>query len=285
MPKKKSYIFILLLIFCICIGITVKKYKDNIAQYVASFIVDKNDKFFDSKKQVLTKERESIKYKHLTIFYLKSDLELLPETKSALERAIQLNENLFDINDNQPSEIIIFKNMDEIESLSKMEYANGFYSERGKLIGIVPEIKEGEIDLWNYKKTLMHEYTHDVFWQKVDGLGLTYEDFPYWFLEGIAEYVGYDDLDIDIKISNIHTPFVPLKQLTTYKQWNQYRINSDYNVYLQSYVVIKFLVHEYGNEIINKILIETKYKGVFEAGLESATGININTLEGHVKDF
>lgn len=124
----------------------------------------------------------------------------------------------------------------------------------------------------------MHEYTHYVFTQKNSEFGLTDKDIPLCFSEGVAEYIGYDDAEI----SETDSTILPFNQLTTYKQWNNYRIDIQYDVYLQSYLAIRFLVNEYGNNIINQIINETKTNGGFEKGFQNATGLRVNELSNYI---
>lgn len=251
----------------------VHKNVGNITHHVSTFIIEKMDK---RKKERLIKERFKVDYKHLSIYYSESDKGLLPITKDTLDQAIQLNENLFGSNYDQPYDILIFNNNSDIEDFCSLEYAIGCHSARTNTIGVLAENKQDiinniEYEVGGYKKNFLHEYTHYVFTQKINEFGLTDHDIPLWFSEGLAEFIGYDNMDIP----KIDAEFLPLQQLTTYKQWNGYRTDIRYDVYLQSYLAIKFLISKYGMDIINQILIETKLEGGFEEGFRGATGLNL----------
>lgn len=100
------------------------------------------DKKDEKKKKNLIKERIKIEYRHLSVYYLESDEGLIKVTKDALDRAITLNESLFNFNYNKSYDIIIFKNNAEIEEFCNLEFAIGCHSERTKSLAILPEDKE-----------------------------------------------------------------------------------------------------------------------------------------------
>ncbi|WP_342567457.1 collagenase [Psychrobacillus sp. FSL K6-4046] len=130
--------------------------------------------------------------------------------------------------------------------------------------------------VWLYNKNIIHEYTHNVLEQKLTELEIPKKEIPYWFFEGVAEYIGSDDQDH----YNIDAKILPVNQLSTYTQWDRYRTNPEYDVYLQSYLTIRYLINKFDNEIINEILIQTQIKGDFDEGFKSATGMDINNLSG-----
>ncbi|WP_211270683.1 hypothetical protein [Paenisporosarcina indica] len=258
---------------------TATKFKENITSFIFGKIVTKE-------KEDLIKDRKKIEFKHLSIYYSDSDSKLLPATKDSLARAMELNNSLFGSSYTQPYDLIIFSSKSEIESFSGLDYAIGINSPINNLFGVLPENKEGIIEdipplVWNYKSNIMHEYTHYVFTQKISEIGLINEDFPLWFSEGVAEYIGSDGesgfvLELGPKI-------VSFNELTTNEQWNKYRTDIQYDVYLQSEKAIHFLINDYGIGIIKKIIVETSSKGGFEEGLQSATNINIKKLDGFIK--
>jgi hypothetical protein len=274
LSKKPANIILLLFAVLLIISLTLHKSKVNIVQLLSTFIIEK---IGEIQKQELINDREKIEFKHLSIYYTDVDEKLLPATKSSVNRAIELNEHLFGSNYTKPYDLIIFNSKFEIESFSGLEYSIGVNSPQLNMFGILPENKEGLIEgipplIWKYKSNIIHEYTHYVFSQKLTELGLTGQDIPLWFSEGIAVYVGNDDMDISILESKI----LPLNQLSTYKQWNNYRIDPLYDVYLQSYLAVRFLINRHGDDIINQILIQTQITDDFEEGFRRATGFEID---------
>ncbi|MGE8081383.1 hypothetical protein [Peribacillus loiseleuriae] len=283
MLKKSFYIVLLLITLLLVASVTLIKYKENITQLISSFIIEK---IIAKEKEDLINDRKKIEYKHLSIYYSDSDKKLLPATKDSLERAMELNNSLFGSSYTQPYDLIIFSSTNEIESFSSLDYAIGINSPDYNMFGVLPENKEGIIEdipplVRNYKSNIMHEYTHYVFTQKISEIGLTNDDFPLWFSEGIAVYIG---ADIEAgRLLEIGPKVVPLNELTTNDQWNQYRTDIQYDVYLQSEKAIYFLINEYGIGIINKIILETGSKKGFQEGLQSATNINIKKLDDYIE--
>ena len=283
MSKKLFNIILLFISLWLFISLLLIVYKDNITQFITSAIIGEIVK--DRKVDLIT-ERNKTEYEHLTIYYLDSDRDLLPATKESLKRAMELNNTLFGPNYTKPYDVIIFSSSDEIESFSGLEYAIGIHSPEFNMFGILPEDKEGIIEnitplVWNYKSNIIHEYTHYVFTQKISEIGLTKEDFPLWFSEGVAKYVDSDEESG--RLLELSPKVLSLNELSTSEQWNNYRTDIQYDIYLQSQKAIYFLIDEYGVDIINKIIMETKSKGEFEEGLQSATNISIKNLDEYME--
>ncbi|MCM3744310.1 collagenase [Sporosarcina luteola] len=280
MSKKTFFILVLLIVVLFVIKVGVDKYKENIPQLLSSFI--DLEKIDEDRKEELLEGYNHISFEHLTIHYLESDKELLLATKNALNHGIKLNQKIIG-SYNKPYDVVIFKNNHEIESFSGLEYAIGFNSPSMNMFGVLPENREGLIKnvgptVWLFNKNVMHEYTHYVFTQKLSELEINYSDIPLWFSEGIAEYIGMNGMEAPNTLSKI----VPLNELTTHEQWNNYRTDPLYDIYLQSNLAIQFLINEYGSDVINKILFQTQMKGDFEVGFQSVTGLDVSNLSAAI---
>ncbi|MGB5945827.1 peptidase MA family metallohydrolase [Paenisporosarcina sp.] len=283
MSKKKYYILLLLIILLLIISVATIKYKENITHLLSSAIIGKIVK---EEKEELISDFNKKKYEHLLIYYSESDRELIPATKESLKRAMELNNSLFGPTYTKPYDVIIFSSTNQIESFSGLEYAIGIHSPEFNMIGILPENKEGIFEdipplVWNYKSNIMHEYTHYVFTQKISEGGLSNNDIPLWFSEGVAEYVASDGLSG--RVLELGPKVVSLNELSTFEQWNTYRTDNRYDVYLQSEKAIYYLINEYGIGIIDRIILETNSNGGFEEGLQRATNINIKNLDEYIE--
>lgn len=283
LSERKLYTISFLIIFMLVIYISLIKYKEVISQVMSSFIIEK---VTTNNKDSLMDNRKKIRYKHLSIYYATSDEQLLPYTEKSLNRAMELNDSLFGIRYTKPYDFIIFRDRTEIETFSGLEHAIGIHSPAYNVLGVLPENKEEIIanigpQVWNYQSNIIHEYTHYVFIQKIAEVGLDNTDFPLWFLEGIAEYLALDNLNgRPLEVSNV----IPLNELITSEQWNKYRTETEYDIYLQSEKTIYTLVDKFGPEIINKIIHETGKKKNFQEGFESATNTSIMKLDEHIRN-
>ncbi|MFJ7826648.1 collagenase [Psychrobacillus sp. NPDC096623] len=280
MTKKIFFILVLLIAILFVIKVGVDKYKENIPQLLSSFI--DLEKVEEDRKEELLEGYNHINFEHLTIYYLESDKELLLATKNALDYGIKLNQQIIG-SYNKPYDVVIFKNNNEIESFSGLEYSTGFNSPSMNMFGILPENREGIIKnvgptVWLYNKNIMHEYTHYVFTQKLSELEMNDSDIPLWFSEGIAEYIGMNGMEVPNTLSKI----VPLNELTTHEQWNTYRTDPLYDIYLQSNLAIQFIINEYGSDVINKILIQTQIQREFEVGFQNVTGLDVSNLSNSI---
>lgn len=283
LSERKHYMVSTLIIFFLVIGITLIKYKKDISQITSSFIIEI---VMENEKKAIMKGREKTGYKHLSIFYTAPDEQLLPITQKSLNRAIELNDVLFGSGYSKPYDFIIFSDRTEIESFSGLDYAIGIYSTDYNFFGIIPENKEGIIEnieplVWNYQSNIIHEYTHYVFAQKIDENGLASTDFPFWFSEGVAEYLAYDsEAGRQLEVPTV----IPLNELITVDQWNKYRTETAYDIYLQSEKAIYFLVDKFGPDIINKIILGTGMNNSFLDGFERATNITIEELDDYIRN-
>jgi hypothetical protein len=239
--------------------------------------------FDGEQEQQLKAERNKINYEHVSIYYLEEDDVLLPVTKETLEWAMQMNDVLLGDYKKRPLDLIYFKDRNEMSHFTSLNKVSGFYSDFDKVIGITTEGKEEivqrlETPLFLFQKTLLHEYTHYAFKQRLTQLKISYSDIPQWFEEGICEYVSYDQTTLSPH------PFtlVPFVELNTNADWSQARTIEDTELYMQSYLAIDYLIEEHGTEIILAILEETKSHNDFNKGFENVTGINLIELEEQI---
>ncbi|PAF14894.1 hypothetical protein CHH61_24340, partial [Shouchella clausii] len=81
------------------------------------------------------------------------------------------------------------------------------------------------------------------------------------FHEGVAEFVGMYD------VAHRYYPFqeTSFENLVTHDDWEKKRLE-DYDVYLQSYYAIDYLVNHYGETMIKTIIEETAKVNDFDEG-------------------
>lgn len=272
--KKKISIILAVLVIILLVGIKFNR------ETLIAFL-SKQVYIIEKEKEISTLNTEI--HRHLTIFYSDEDKKLVPLTKKALDLAIQANYNLFKTDYKSPYDIIIFESKKDIESFSGLEHAIGFNHPEIQTMGVLPEDKEsllikGSPSIWNYQRNVLHEYTHYVFSEKLTDLKLKEKDIPVWFKEGVSEYIEFNE----VTRTNRDYPIVPLLDLVTTDQWQTYRINQEYDVYLQSYLAIHFLITEYGSDVINMILVETMKENNFEKGLFNVTNLSLKELESNL---
>lgn len=276
MRKKVLFISIIYFFFLCVLGFAVQKYKEPASQFIFSFVVDKVAA--DTKEELIKNYDKKIKFKHLTMYYSDQDEKLVSFTQNALDRGIKLNKKFLGFY-SEPLDLVLAKNRIELEGVMNADLTSGFYSQDMKLIVILPEDREALADgagamMWAYNQTVMHEYTHYVLGHKFSELGLSQEEIPYWFAEGFADYIGNEEMST----TYIEQELLPLKELTTPDQWQTYHANPNYNVYLQSYLAVRFLIHTYGDKVILDILNETQVTNDFNSAFKKVTGIEVDDL-------
>lgn len=262
--------------FLSILGFFVHKYKDPATNLIFSFVVE--EVAADTKKELLKDYDKRLKHGHLTLYYSDHDENLVPLTQNAIDRGIELNSKFIG-SYREPLDLVLLKNREDVERVD-MSIGNGLYSYEMNLAMIVPEDREalaGEPGpmIWDYNKQVMHEYTHYILGHKFVELGVSQEEIPYWFAEGFAEYIGSEEMSTTF----MEKELLPLAEITTPDQWRTYDINPNYNIYLQSYIAVRFLIHTYGDKVILDILNETSTTNDFERAFKNVTGIEIDEFD------
>lgn len=276
MRKIVLIISILFFFFLGILGFTVHKYKEPAANLIFSFVVEKVAA--DTKKELLKDYDERVEHRHLTMYYSDQDENLVPLTQNAIDRGIELN-NKFIGSYSEPLDLVLLKSREDVERVD-MSIGNGLYSHEMNLAMIVPEDREalaagpGPME-WDYNKQVMHEYTHYILGHKFIELGLSQGEIPYWFAEGFAEYIGSEEMSTTF----MEKKLLPLREITTSEQWRTYDLNPNYNIYLQSYIAVRFLIHTYGDKVISAILKETSTTKDFKSAFKNVTGIEIEEFD------
>ena len=291
--KRKKLITFLGGTFCILILIIgmgfffiQKVMEDSVNEKVGYFQAVKSIltlNFDGEEEQQLKAERNMAQHEHVSIYYLEEDDDLLPVTIETLDWAMQLTDSLLGEYKKRRLDLIYFKDRDKLLEFATLDLISGFYSDFDKVIGMTTEGKEGilqefETPLFFFQKTLLHEYTHYAFKQKLTQLKISNSDIPLWFEEGICEYVSYDQTTLSPH------PFtlVPFYELNSHADWNLARTMEDTEPYMQSYLAIDYLIEEHGTEVILTILNETKSHNDFNKGFEIATGLDLTELEEQI---
>ncbi|MCH4827945.1 peptidase MA family metallohydrolase [Planococcus halocryophilus] len=277
MRKRVLIISIVFLISLGVLGFAVQKYNEPASNLIFSFVVEKVAA--DTKKEILKEYNKRVEYKHLTMYYTTQDESLIPLTQNAIDRGIELNSKFIG-SYNEPLDLVLLKNREDLANIVGSEQSSGFHSIDMNMTGILPEDREALANgappmIWAYKSTVKHEYTHFVLEHKFNDLGISLEEVPYWFTEGFAEYIGAEEDSITV----MEQELLPLEEITTADQWRKHHENLDYNIYLQSYIAVRFLIHTYGEKVILDILTETSITNNFESSFKNVTGIEIDELD------
>ena len=242
---------------------------------VAGYIQDKKE---EERIAEFLKDYQKVDVAHVTIHYMDFDAELLPTTKVALERGIELNnEILGQFNDSV--DLIIFPNKaDRINLFGIGHFINNNDNPYYNTVNIFPADREeifpdmAPADL--LYKNVIHDYTQYVINQRMDELRLSASYIPNWFIVGVGEYIS----NFGKEIPPLEAEAVPLSSLNSKIAGMGDDENAKYNGYVQSHLTIKYLVDEFGPGIINEILIETKEEYSFNKAFATMTGIELSAV-------
>jgi hypothetical protein len=226
------------------------------------------------------KENKLMKsYLNVTIYYSPPEKELLPVIEGVLDKADSLTTRLFGtVNDNN-IDLILHASSEELYERTSLIETMGYFDDPNDIVGVaISDLDEIVSDQmpgsFYFQSTLMHEYTHYRLQAFIKEQGLFVYRIPLWFHEGVAEFVGMYD------VAHRYYPFqeTSFENLVTHDDWEKKRLE-DYDVYLQSYYAIDYLVNHYGETMIKTIIEETAKVNDFDEGFTNATGISVKDLE------
>ncbi|KKI92525.1 hypothetical protein WQ54_09210 [Bacillus sp. SA1-12] len=226
------------------------------------------------------KENKLIKtYRNVNIYYQPQEQELLPIIEGILKKADSITTGLFgSIKDNK-IDLILHSSSEDLYEKTALIETMGYFDDPNDTVGVAISDKEEILanrmpGSFYFQSTIMHEYTHYRLQAFIKEKGLFVNRIPLWFHEGVAEYVGMHD------VTHRYYPFheTSFTKLDTHDEWEKFRLD-DYDVYLQSYYAIKYLVDTYGKTMIKKIIVETAEVNDFNEGFTRATGITVNDLQ------
>jgi hypothetical protein len=250
--------------------------------------------FDGSEENKLKKERQIQKIKQINLYYATKQKDILPLTEETLAHAETLTKKYLGEYQNRPVDFI-FMDSNQIQRFSKLNDISGSYSDFNKVIAVDLEdaevgqiLNKNETSLYLFQKSILHEYTHYATYRVLDEIGTKakIDDFPVWFIEGIAEYIGENEESLDYH--SFGTQFIELRKLNTDKEWQYARLlkgKDGINPYFQGYFTIAFLINTYGENIISSLLKNTSNTQDFYQTLESLTGEDIEKLERDIFNY
>lgn len=236
---------------------------------------------------ITSKEEESYKRERnssdlfpVTIYYPDKLSELIPLTTLTIETATQNSEILLGSVNSEPVDLFLLVSDKEMKEVNGKEIdKNTNYNVLLQSIYVVPEdldnILEDDFTKRAFQSQVSYEYAHYMFREKLKNENIDFNSFPVWFYEGFAEYIANMGSTIDYEMFRV----VPFNELVTFSDWSNESSNSSADVSMQSYFAIKYLVSNFGDNILYEIIEETKSTKDFDEAFEIKTGMNLEDLE------
>ncbi|MGN7943076.1 hypothetical protein [Metabacillus sp. 22489] len=276
-----AYIFVSFYFFSINLMITTELGKDlsleeKIDFYTLPFQKEPSNSI---NYQRMKENKLTHQYQNFTIYYKPHEKELLPIIERAIDKADYLTSGLLGAVKDNEIDFIIHASSDELYKETSLIKTMGYFDDPNDIVGIaITDLDEITTDRmpgsFYFQSTIMHEYTHYRLQAFIKEQGLFVYRIPLWFHEGVAEYIGMYD------VKHRYYPFkdTSFENLVTHKEWEKFRLDN-YDVYLQSYYAIRYIVDTYGETIIKEIIEETAKVNDFNKGFAKATGISIDDLQ------
>lgn len=214
-------------------------------------------------KDFLTEEFEG-----LTIKYEKDDYASVQTIKKLYPKAKEELNQLYGSHSDELT-IAVYAKLEDFNAASDSEILGGYYTPINDSIHLKSEEVVGDFEL---KDTFFHEYAHYRTNSYVEEHGISEEDLPQWFNEGISEVIAKRNTSVDIDLFE-SIDFKELDSNTLFLKGRQGNIDP----YLQSYFTVNELVHQFGPEIIPKVLLALKDSDIYKA-LDDLTGTSSEAL-------
>ncbi len=179
----------------------------------------------------------------------------------------------------QPSssiDIILFSNEEDLKGVLRIpqgQSAIGAYA--GGMINLLsPDSQEGMDESTDpMANVFVHELAHLVLDEICKG------NYPLWFTEGSALYLEYVLLDYEWGSGLAERPNYTMEELT-------YRFSNldDHMAYRQSFLLVKGLIQEYGQDSYLEFLHHLGQGAKFETAMKDVFGITKQDLEAFITD-
>lgn len=225
----------------------------------------------------VTRGMESLELENGSEYYEKN---INSENKDTIEKwlkqAIKDTSTVFDINGKYKVDIVIFNSEDEFMEALKINindvagiYLNDtIYMYKGSIKG----------------RNIIHEYTHHIVNYYCKENDINKYNIPTWFEEGIAEYTSMIHNEGELIYVVDIDKRADFRNLGNSNEEISNMINEGYNVYGQSYLVIKEIVKENGIDIIMNILNDSKNMEFYDA-FEKNVGKSIEDIVDNLKEI
>jgi hypothetical protein len=211
-------------------------------------------------------------FKGITIKYEKKDESSVNILKELYPNAKEELDNLYGVSSSDKFTIIIYGNEKDFNKVSKYENSGGFYMPINNSI----HIKSDKLmPTYKFEDLFVHEYTHYRTSKYLKENGITEDELPQWFNEGISEVMANKDTYVDIDLLKM----MKFEDLDTPSKFYEGR-NRDFDPYLQSYFAVNEIVNKFGAEIIPDILLTSKNSDFYYAFKET-TGTSIDVVLTH----
>ena len=228
-------------------------------------------------------------YNYVSIYYQKENEKLIPLTVETLEWAEKVTSEIFGEYDQRPFDMI-YMDSEDLEKLSNAENVAGYYSNFDKVMGVYvhPEdveciLQELETPLYFFQRKILHEYAHYVSFKKIEEAEVFSGAFPKWFLEGVAEYVANDQTEVLYDLNRFE--FLPLESITMDDDWEEARRIETADPYKQGYFSVKYLIQEYGKNIVVDLINNTNESEGFYKSFQQITGKTVVEFEQDVLTY
>lgn len=224
-----------------------------------------------------TKGMERLELKNGSNYYEKS---IDNKNKNTIEKWLEQSKRdasvLFNVNEDYKVDVVVFNNEDEFMDALEISINDVAAIYLNDTIYMYKDSIKG--------RNIIHEYTHHIVNYYCKENNINKHNIPTWFEEGVAEYTSmiHNKGDL-IYIVDVNKK-VDFRNLGNSNEEISDMINDGYNVYGQSYLVIKEIVKEKGLDIIMNILNDSREMEFYDA-FEKNVGRSIEDIMENLKEI
>lgn len=209
----------------------------------------------------------------ITFYFKEEDEHYLEEVSDITLKMIEKVNQNFQRGDTKSLHIVIYPNAMEMNRelrLSSSGNTLGAYYGGNIFLLSLNQLHETSS---SFENIFLHEYTHLLVEEKTKG------NHPVWFTEGVALYQEYMITGYEWGKGVVYHQFpYSLSQLE-----DQFYQLDTFQAYRSSFLRVRFLAEEYGEESILKIIEELGNGKTFQDAMESVLKKENNTLENEFR--
>ncbi len=224
-----------------------------------------------------TRGMESFELKNGSKYYEKS---INIKNKNTIERWLEQSKKdasiLFNIKGEYKVDVVVFNTEEEFMDALEIDINDVAAIYLNDTIYIYKDSIKG--------RNIIHEYTHHIVNYYCKENNINKYNIPTWFEEGIAEYTSMIHSKGDLIYIVDIDKRVDFRNLGNSNEEISNMINEGYNVYGQSYLVIKEIIKQKGIDIVMNILNDSKYMEFYDA-FEKNVGRSIEDVMDNLKEI
>lgn len=248
-------------------------------------VIQGNAAINEKEIQTFIEEYPVVEHEHITFKYHPDTEEHLENLIHSIKDIEQLEKEIYgsEIRKTNNLEVLVLKNHEDYLQLTPYYRENeaGSYHPHLKRTIIFSNSSIPDADETFLVRTFVHEYSHYLFDMYTAAEGLTLDEVPAWYNEGISEWIEKQVVWTDLLIDEGEIEDIHLTELFTNESWRN--VSQDKNVYHLALRGVEYIVAQHGDvRVLSDILVQQKQTDSFEEAYTQVMGSELDDLDANV---